>query len=282
MTVYTLDLWLCKSETRTYPCSAILPHFTYKQYSNVQDIQVFHTFYILIFLLNGRIEEAKAVRRQLLYPPTAKYNPPAALHSSFSDSIKVSLFLSQSTISICSLNPIISHELKDFALAVILSLTSIIIISSTLNKLHWHTNQLQNTPHLKTLPWSNVSGSFPHFHSLTVHSTQVSLPFQSSVHLHHIHKTPFINFTITSMRPNTAIPFLPTSHSTSQQDLTELIILAETFPSIDSRNIILCYFSCSSGYFAVFLNEPLLPCQTSKHRFLPWAFFSFPSLLSSS
>lgn len=68
MTVYTLDLWLCKSETHTYPCPAILPYFTYKQYSNTQDVQVFHTFYILVFLLNCGIEEAKAVQRQLLIP----------------------------------------------------------------------------------------------------------------------------------------------------------------------------------------------------------------------
>lgn len=184
MTVYTLDLWLCKSETHTYPCPAILPYFTYKQYSNTQDVQVFHTFYILVFLLNCGIEEAKAVQRQLLYPPTAKYNPPAALLSSFCDSTKMSLFLSQSTISTCSLNPIISHEPKDFALAVILSLTCIIIISSTLNKPHRRTNQLQNTPHLKTLPWFTVSGSFPHCHSLTLHSLfrsgQVSNPTTST------------------------------------------------------------------------------------------------------
>lgn len=150
----------------------------------------------------------------------------------------MSLFLSQGNSSSCSLTPIISHKFKDFALAFIPSLSCIIIISSTLDKSHPHKKQLQNIPHLKTLPSPmSLSISFPHFYSLNVTSSIPPIPGKRpSPSFHEAH---FINFTIACMLPNTAIPFLFSSHSPYQLNLTELVIHAEIFPSIDSHDTIL-------------------------------------------
>lgn len=138
----------------------------------------------LSFLLSS---EKEALQQKLLYLSTTNYNPPADLLSFFCDSNKVSLFLSQGNISTCSLHTIISHKLKDFALAFIPSDSCIIIISSTLDKSHQHQKQLPNISHLKTLPDPmSLFSSFPHFYSLTSHP--LFLPFQASVHPHCIHE----------------------------------------------------------------------------------------------